>query len=71
MKRLTTTTIQRTSIKLGNSLWITDDVEQGLRVRITAYFCNYEHQILRSVNTCTLPFSGNVFLPQVFTVGQV
>jgi hypothetical protein len=23
-----------------------------------AYFCNYEHRILRSVNTCTLPFSG-------------
>ncbi len=35
MKRLTTTTIQRTNIQPGNSLWITDDKEQGLRVRIS------------------------------------
>lgn len=35
MKRLTSTVIQRTKIEPGHSIWITDEIERGLRVRIS------------------------------------
>ena len=35
MKRLTTTVIERTRLNTGESIWLTDDIERGLRVRLS------------------------------------
>ena len=35
MKRLTSTVIQRTRVEPGGAVWITDEIERGLRVRIS------------------------------------